>query len=82
MNNCLALGARMEWWKGDNVTSYVPFNSTAPTSGSFSSYEATVGANIRPGTTNLVFRPEVRFDWSPALDYNEQTFGIDMILTY
>ncbi len=44
-------------------------------------YEATFGANIRPHA-NVVVRPEVRFDWSPAGDFDQSLFGIDAIFTF
>ena len=81
VTDCLGLGARFEWWKGDTVTGFTPHNAVLPGSGSFSYYEATVGANIRPHA-NLVVRPEVRFDWSPAANYDETIFGIDTIFTF
>ena len=40
--------------------------------------EYTVGLNIRP-TANVVVRPEYRYDWSPAADFEQSTFGIDVI---
>ena len=83
LSDRLALGARCEWWKGDTLTEYAPLGSTLPSSGSLSYYEATLGLNYRPGgNPNLVFRPEMRLDWSPALDYSKGTFGIDFVLTY
>ena len=59
----------------------------------FSYNEITVGANYR-ATSNLIIRPEVRWDWTPsdagavnagvadADAYNETTFGVDAILTF
>ncbi|TWT88169.1 hypothetical protein Mal64_16460 [Pseudobythopirellula maris] len=56
-------------------------------------YEATVGMNYRPHA-NLVFRPELRYDWSPSTvgaqaaglatadDFNQLTFGVDAVLVY
>ena len=81
VNDCLGLGARMEWWKADNITGYAPHNAVLPADGSFSYYAATFGANIRTHA-NLLFRPEVRVDWSPAADYDETYFGVDAIVTF
>ena len=79
----LALGGRIEWLKGDVLTGYAPFGSTLPATGNLSYYQATLGMNYRPcGSANFVFRPEMRLDWSPALDYSKGTFGIDFVLTY
>ena len=46
-----------------------------------SHYEATLGLNIRPAA-NLVFRPEIRYDWQPFANFEQATFGVDAILTY
>ena len=70
VNDCLGLGARLEWWKGDVLTGYAPHGGVVPAFGSYSNYAATFGANIRPHA-NVVVRPEVRIDWSPAADYDE-----------
>ena len=43
--------------------------------------EVTGGFNIHV-LENLVFRPEVRHDWSPGAGIDEDTFLVDMILTY
>ena len=81
VSDCLGLGARVEWWKADLVTGYAPHDAVLPAGGSFSYYAATFGANIRPHA-NLVFRPEVRIDWSPAANYDETYFGIDAVMTF
>ena len=47
----------------------------------FSFNEVTAGINYRPHA-NLVLRPEIRYDWSPALDIDEAIFGVDAIITY
>lgn len=81
VNDCLGLGTRLEWWKGDSLTGYAPHGGALPATGSHSYYAATFGANIRPDA-NLIFRPEVRYDWSPALGYDETIFAVDAILTF
>jgi hypothetical protein len=82
VNDCISLGSRIEWWKADSITGYAPFGSTLPAGGgSFSYYEYTSGINIKPHP-NLVLRPEMRFDWSPALNYDETTFAVDAYFTF
>ena len=81
VNDCLGLGTRIEWWKGDVLTGYAPHGAVLPAAGSLSYYEATFGANYRP-TANVVLRPEVRIDWSPAADYDNTYFAIDGIFTF
>lgn len=77
----VSVGSRVEWWKGDNVTGYAPFDGTLPATGSFSYYGATFGANVRVGS-NITVRPEGRIDWSPALGYSVGTGGVDFVVTY
>ena len=81
VNDRLGLGTRFEWWKGDTLTGYAPYDATLPATGSLSYYSATVGANIRT-TANTVIRPEVRYDWSPAGGYDEAVFGVDAIFSF
>ena len=81
VNDCLGLGARMEWWKGDVLTNYAPFGAVLPAAGNLSYYAATFGANVRPHA-NVVLRPEVRVDWSPAANYSETYFGVDSVFTF
>jgi hypothetical protein len=77
----LAVGTRMEWWKGDTLTGYAPHGGTLPASGSHSYYAATFGVNIKP-SQNLIVRPEYRYDWSPALGYEQGYFGVDVIALF
>jgi hypothetical protein len=79
INACLGAGSRIEWWKSNRLTGEEQ-----------SYYEFTTGLNIRP-ITNIVVRPEIRYDWTPGADnfvavnnenYNQWTFGIDCVLTY
>lgn len=81
VNDCVGLGARIEWWKADGVTGFAPHGGTAPTDGSASYYAATVGANLRK-CANVIVRPEFRYDWSPAVGYDVSYFGVDTILTF
>jgi hypothetical protein len=74
LSDCLGVGTRMEWWKTD------PLDSTLGT-GNVSVYSSTFGVNIRPHA-NLIFRPEIRQQWSPAADYDETIFGLDMFATF
>ena len=76
----IGYGARIEWWKGDDITGYAPHGGLFPTS-STSYYAATIGTNYKLNK-NLRIRPEYRYDWSPALGYDEGFVGIDIIGTY
>jgi hypothetical protein len=46
-----------------------------------SHYEATGGVNVHV-LNNLIFRPEIRKDWSPGLDTEQTTAACDAILTF
>lgn len=81
VNDCVGLGARLEWWKGDVLTGYAPHGAVLPADGSLSYYAATFGMNVR-SSANVIWRPEFRYDWSPAADYDETYFGVDAILTF
>ena len=81
VSDCIGLGARVEWWKGDVLTGYAPHGAVLPAAGSLSYYAATFGVNYRPHA-NVVLRPEVRVDWSPAADYDESYFGVDAVVTF
>ena len=81
VNDCLALGARMEWWKSDGIVG---------DDDSASFYGLTYGANYKVNS-NLVIRPEIRLNWTAAEDayeantgqfFNQSVFGVDAILTY
>lgn len=82
VNDCVGLGARMEWWKADAVTDFRhnggSMLSTFPP-GSHSYYNLTFGANIKAFDPNIIIRPEYRHDWAPFADHNEDIFGIDVI---
>ena len=81
INNCVSFGSRSEWWKGDAVTGYAPHGGVQPATGSQSHYASTWGLNLRPNS-NMVIRPEYRYNYSPALDYEEGVFGVDVVVTY
>ena len=81
VNECLGIGSRLEWWKGDVLTGYAPHGGVLPASGSLSYYAATFGINVKP-TPNLTIRPEYRYDWSPGAGYDEGYFGIDFVSLY
>lgn len=68
---CFGLGARLEWWKSDQL-----FNDTKST------WEFTMGANYKPNA-NIVFRPEVRWDWgAAAIDPGATIAGFDIVMLY
>ncbi|MDZ4658373.1 MAG: outer membrane beta-barrel protein [Bythopirellula sp.] len=73
-NDILGLGTRMEWWKGAGPAGG-PFATRA------SRYEVTSGVNIKL-LGNLVMRPEFRYDWCPAEDFDQDMGACDFILTY
>lgn len=79
-NDCLGFGARAEWY---NVNER--FAGSGSGTGNSDLYELTLGMNVRPHA-NLVFRPEMRWDWDDDGAVNgldgDITFGIDGILTF
>lgn len=83
VNDCVKVGTRLEWWKGDVNTGYAPHggNPLLSTNGSLSYYEATFGVNVKPHA-NLTIRPEYRYDWSPAANYSESIFAVDAYVTF
>ena len=66
-NDCLAGGLRFEWFRDDNGVR-VPGNDR----GDF--YEITAGINYRPHA-NVIFRPEIRFDWFEGTIVGTRPFG-------
>ncbi len=86
INDCLSAGARFEWFRDDDGVRVVAGND-----GNY--YEATLGVNYKPHA-NLLFRPEVRWDWyDGAVAGNNHPFndgqsdsqfsaGFDMIFTF
>jgi hypothetical protein len=68
-NDRIGAGLRYEWWaaKGGN-------------SPRLHVHDLTLGVNYRHNA-NLIFRPEVRWDWTQLGD-EETTFGIDAVLTF
>ena len=80
LNDCWKIGGRAEWWKSNNVVA----------GDDISFYNIAGGINYKPHA-NVVIRPEIRYDWTPAADtvnaavgdnYNQTWFGIDAIVTY
>jgi hypothetical protein len=80
INDCLSWGNRFEWYNVERG-----LGKQGP--GHSDIYAFTSGVNIRPHS-NLVFRPEVRWDWDRdrilglELGSSQTTFGMDAILTY
>jgi hypothetical protein len=79
INDCWKWGTRAEWWKSnqliDDQTSY---------------YAVTTGLNYK-ASANLIIRPEVKWNWTPAEDavedeigeeFDNTIFGIDAIYTF
>ena len=66
LNCCWTLGARMEWFRDDDGVRVTGLGVNNPIAGSAYAgdfFEATLGANWTPrGNTNLMIRPEVRYD--------------------
>lgn len=81
VSDWLRFGTRIEWWKGDVISGYRPHGGVLPAAGSLSYYAWTTGVNIRPHA-NFIVRPEFRYDWSPAANYDQGYFGIDAIFTF
>lgn len=80
INDCLAWGNRFEWYNVERG-----LGKTTP--GHSDVYAFTSGFNVRPHS-NLLFRPEVRWDWDRDgilgldLGTSQTTFGMDAIFTF
>lgn len=85
-NDCLAAGMRFEWFYDRDGTRVVQGNA-----GSY--YNLTAGINYRPHA-NLMFRPEIRYDWFSGVfqqnslpfdsgrDNEQFSAGFDVIFTF
>ena len=55
INECLGVGSRLEWWKGDSLTGYAPHGGVLPAGGgSHSYYAATFGVNVKPHANVII----------------------------
>jgi Putative beta-barrel porin-2, OmpL-like. bbp2 len=79
LNDCWKVGSRAEWWKSNNVTGDAQ-----------SFYQVAAGLNYH-ASSNLVVRPEIRYNWTPAEEayqaainenFNQWVFGVDAIVTF
>lgn len=78
INDCWKAGTRFEWFRDDDGVRVSGVRPGNPNVGSFAGnfYAITAGLNWTP-TTNLVVRPEIRYDWyesgnfGGALPYND-----------
>ena len=79
----VGVGGRFEWWKAQYAGV-----------GGASYYQATIGTHLKP-LPNIIIRPELRWQWSPAADGNPERnvaglpvydsdviFGMDFIVTF
>lgn len=64
VNDCWKAGMRIEWFRDDDGTRVSGVRATNPNVGSFvgNFYQASAGLNWTPAS-NLIMRPEVRWDW-------------------
>ena len=96
LSDCFGLGARFEWWNVDSASQGFYQNNVPVAQGDYDVYAMTLGMNMRPHS-NIVFRPEIRWDWVDAnrnelavaginlLEDNakrQTTFGIDTIISF
>lgn len=91
INDCWKAGARFEWFRDDDGTRVAGVRNGNPAAGPFvgNFYQATVGLNWTP-STNLLVRPELRWDWfdGTGLPYDggteddQFTAAFDAILTF
>ena len=79
LSDCFGLGARFEWWNVDatsqgfyqNPVSNIPI-------GDYDIFAMTLGMNMRPHA-NVIFRPEIRWDWVDGDRGNLAAAGIDLL---
>ena len=89
INDCWKAGMRLEWFRDDDGFRVAGIRAGNPNAGPFVGdfYELTLGLNWTP-SSNLVVRPEIRWDWfqGTGLPYNDGaaddqfTAAIDMII--
>lgn len=79
INDCWKWGTRAEWWRSNQLTGQTT-----------SYYEVTTGVNYN-ASANLIIRPEVKWNWTPAdqsvenvigEEFDNTIFGIDAIYTF
>jgi hypothetical protein len=85
INSYLTLNNRIEWYAANSG-----FSTGAPSGANY--YENTLGVAIRPAPhhsilKNLLFRPEIRYDWSDKALYDtgshdQLTFSVDALFTF
>ena len=95
-SDCFGVGARFEWWNVDAASQGFFSNPVPAGIGDYDIFALTLGMNMRPHS-NLIFRPEIRWDWVDGnrdelalagvdiLEDNakrQTTFGIDTIISF
>ena len=96
INDCWRAGGRFEWFRDDDgarVGAVRPGNQNAPFGLAGHFYEVTGGLNWSP-RSNLMIRPEVRYDWfdgqsltgllpfNAGTDTYQFTYAVDMIFQF
>lgn len=96
INDCWKAGGRFEWFRDDDgarVGAVRPGNQNAPFGLAGNFYEISGGLNWSP-RTNLLIRPEVRYDWfegqsltgllpfNAGTDTYQFTYAVDLILLF
>jgi len=87
LNDCWSAGARFEWFRDDDGVRVSDFDGNTGFAGNF--YQMTAGVKWTP-RTNLIVRPEIRWDWYDGVGVpyddgtkDEQfTAAFDAILLY
>ena len=74
INDCVAVGTRVEWYQIADPTTDAVLNDT---------WNWTAGINYRQ-SANLTFRPEIRYDWYDGWQGLEDSFkfGVDAVMTF
>jgi hypothetical protein len=89
INEKLLAGMRVEWLRNEEAIDY---GQAGRISQSYNTSALTLGLNVKP-TSNIVFRPEIRWDWYegaplPVFPFNDNSNsyqfsgGFDMIVTF
>ena len=94
MSEEMSLGFRFEWFNDPELSRVLQLPTPTGSSGG-NYYEATIGLNWKPSSFNrLVFRPELRWDWSDVTPAgtqgsydvftrkNQFTLGLDVLYTF